>query len=250
MNRTSRPPGSSRRFGTLGFGAGQHYNGAHAGRKQTPLSVPPPPAPEPDGITREQFDSLLDWLDSDRERAGERYKSIHKRLIKIFMGRGSPAPEELADETMNRVARLASKVRPTYTGDPAHYILSVARFIFMESLHKNKVPSIGKLLPPVKTDVKADEDDSVYACLEECLSKLPANDRELVLNYYREEKQAKIDGRKRLAEQMGLAMNALRIRAFRIRAALQDCVEGCREREGQVKRNVGNRYSGEGFNAI
>ena len=54
-----------------------------------------------------------------------------------------------------------------------------------------------------------------------------AANRKLVLEYYRGEKKAKIDHRRSLAEQYGIALNALRIRAHRIRAALQECVETC-----------------------
>ena len=97
----------------------------------------------------------------------------------------------------------------------------MAGYIFKESLRRERLPAIG--MPEA---LKADEDD--FTCLEECLGKLPATDHNLVLTYYREDKQAKIDQRKELAQQLGTGMNALRIRACRIRAVLQDCVERCR----------------------
>ena len=59
------------------------------------------------------------------------------------------------------------------------------------------------------------------------MQQLTVANRELVLQYYQEEKQAKIDHRRRLAEQLGIALNALRIRAHRIRASLQECVQNC-----------------------
>ena len=59
------------------------------------------------------------------------------------------------------------------------------------------------------------------------MQRLTADNRKLVLQYYQEEKQAKIDHRKLLAEQLGIALNALRIRAHRIRASLQECVQNC-----------------------
>jgi len=54
----------------------------------------------------------------------------------------------------------------------------------------------------------------------------PAN-RSLVLDYYKEEKQAKIELRKKMALQMGISGAALRLRAHRIRAGLESCVEDC-----------------------
>jgi hypothetical protein len=35
-------------------------------------------------LTQDAFDKLLNWLDSDRERAGQKYETIRLRLIKIF----------------------------------------------------------------------------------------------------------------------------------------------------------------------
>jgi DNA-directed RNA polymerase specialized sigma24 family protein len=75
-----------------------------------------------------------------------------------------------------------------------------------------------------------------YACLEECMDKLPSNSRGLVLQYYQEEKHAKIDRRKQLAEQLGIPLNALRIRACRIRMNLHECVLQCLQQKA-VARN-------------
>src|SRR5262245_44374262 len=36
-------------------------------------------------VSREAFDLMLAWLDSDRERAGQKYEEIRYRLIKIFV---------------------------------------------------------------------------------------------------------------------------------------------------------------------
>jgi hypothetical protein len=59
------------------------------------------------------------------------------------------------------------------------------------------------------------------------MEHLTSKSRELVSVYHREEKKAKIDGRKELADRLGIGVNALRIRAHRIRAGLQECVVLC-----------------------
>jgi DNA-directed RNA polymerase specialized sigma24 family protein len=59
------------------------------------------------------------------------------------------------------------------------------------------------------------------------MNQLTPESRELVLEYYPEEKQAKIDRRKELADRLGIAVNALRIRAHRVRASLQECLFAC-----------------------
>jgi hypothetical protein len=59
------------------------------------------------------------------------------------------------------------------------------------------------------------------------MQQLTPDSRELVLQYYQGEKKAKIDHRKRLALRMGIGLNALRLRAFRIRETLYQCVQNC-----------------------
>lgn len=60
--------------------------------------------------------------------------------------------------------------------------------------------------------------------LDECLQELSDEERELITAYYQGEKTDKLKNRKKLAEQHGMPMNALRIRIFRIRKKLEDCI--------------------------
>lgn len=172
-------------------------------------------------LTQESFDQLLAWLDSDREVSGRKYEGIRTRLIKLFACRGCADSEDLADECINRVAKKLPQVISTYEGDPALYFYGVARHIHHEYLRRRPVPAPEPL--PL-----ADEDlEEEYDCLSQCLEELPLDNRKLILEYYREEKRAKIDHRKEMALRLGLAVNALRIRAYRIRAALEECVQTC-----------------------
>jgi DNA-directed RNA polymerase specialized sigma24 family protein len=179
-----------------------------------------------DEISQEQFDRLLQWLDPDREIAGTKYEGIRKRLIKIFVCRGSPAPEELSDKTINRVALKLPEIQSNYVGEPARYFYGVANNIFRESFRKEKAPIVQPSEPPKQDE----EEELIYTCLEECMDKLGPAQRDLVLGYYWQEKRDKINHRKELAESQGMGVNALRIRACRIRAALQKCVEDCRSK--------------------
>lgn len=172
-------------------------------------------------LTQDAFDSLLAWLDPDRERAGEKYEAVRRRLIKIFTCRGCRDADELADRTINRVALKAPEVSKGYVGDPALYFYGVAQKIFLEYVRKPPAS-----LPPPPQD-NSDETEREYACLERCMEGLSPTSREMVLEYYRGEKGAKVERRKRLSERLGIGQNALRIRAHRVRAALQQCVEGC-----------------------
>ena len=179
------------------------------------------PAPKKFHVLRqEDFDRLLAWLDQDRERAGLAYEKIRWRLITIFAARECPVPEELADETMDRVARRVADIRETYVGDKALYFLGVANNVPHEYL-KRPAPAE----PPPENDTE--ETERAYLCLERCLERLPADSKLLIRRYYSEEKQAKIELRKQLADELGVSLNTLRLRALRIREKLQACIERC-----------------------
>jgi RNA polymerase sigma factor (sigma-70 family) len=175
-------------------------------------------------VTQAAFDSLLSWLDPDRERAAEKYEQIRRRLIKLFTCRGRPDAEDLADETINRVTLKAPEVARDYVGDPGLYFYGVAQKVFLESLRR-KTPQPDAPAPPGPAE--AEEAEREYECLDRCMAELSPARRELVLEYYRDDRRAKIDHRRELAAKLGVAQNALRIRVHRLRATLQECVSRC-----------------------
>lgn len=89
-------------------------------------------------FTQESFDKLLAWLHPDREQAGQRYEDIRRKLIKLFLSRGCNQPEELTDETINRVAQKIDKILEEYVGDPEYYFFAVARRVCRGSLPPRK----------------------------------------------------------------------------------------------------------------
>ena len=186
-------------------------------------------------LTQDAFETLLNWLDPDRDQAGRKYEEIRVRLIKIFTCRGCLEAEDLADETINRVSLKAGHLSETYEGNPALYFYGVAQKIQLEHARKPTATELdlnrfAANSRPSSSYVPADTEVD-YQCLDECLDKLPSENRRLVLEYYQHEKQGKIAHRKRLADELGIALNALRIRAHRIRRALQDCVQHCLEEQ-------------------
>ena len=174
-------------------------------------------------VTQESFDSLLAWLDADRDRAAGKYELIRRRLIRLFTCRGRYDAEELADETINRVTLKAPEVARDYVGDPSLYFYGVAQKVLLESLRK-RPPQ-----PPEQqtTPDESEETERDYACLERCMGTLTPANRELMLEYFQNDRRAKIDHRKELAAKLGIAQNALRIRVHRIKTMLQECVLAC-----------------------
>lgn len=175
-------------------------------------------------LSQEQFDALLDWLAPGREQAGQKYEEIRTRLIKIFACRGCYEPEDLTDETINRVISRLPEIQSYFKGDRAKYFYGVANKVHLEYLRRKQ------LQPLVTPESDSNQIEVEYKCLEHCLEQLSAENRQLVIQYYQLERKARIDQRKVLAKELGIKVNALRIRAHRIRATLQECMQECLQR--------------------
>src|SRR5262245_44442773 len=80
-------------------------------------------------LTQGSFHRLLDWLDEKSDSGGQRYLDIRRRLVSYFDRKNGQAPDELADETLNRVARRLEEEGEIITDVPAHYCYIVARFV-------------------------------------------------------------------------------------------------------------------------
>jgi len=178
-------------------------------------------------LTQELLDTLLDWLDPDRERAGHKYETIRLRLIKIFTSRGCPEAEELADETINRVASKLSEIIDKWEGDPALYFFKVAQYVLAEWRPKVNKRELKKDPVVMPIDTEGNEDTPEYECLLHCLKVLRISERTLVVDYYEHQGHAKIKQHQQMATALGIAINALRIRACRIRRTLRQCVQEC-----------------------
>jgi DNA-directed RNA polymerase specialized sigma24 family protein len=176
----------------------------------------------PKGVPSEEtFEKLLRWLDPDRDKAGENYEKIRLRLIRIFTCRGCGDVEDLADETINVVASKVDWLIENYHGEPALFFYGVAKNIYHEQFKKKPPPP----LPPPPDVTQAEQECS---CLEECLNQqLTVSDRQLVLRYHEKEKQEKIRLRKQIASELGITVNALRIRVHNIHSRLRPCIEQC-----------------------
>lgn len=180
-------------------------------------------------LTQNAFEAMLNWLDSDRDRARKKYEAIRVRLTKIFVCRGCAEAEDLSDQTINRVAARVEEISDSFQGDPALYFYGVASQVHREYLRSRSVQQSVDVAADKQLLVEAvtEDIDPEYQCLERCLHHLPWENRNLVLQYYQQDRQAKIEHRQRLATELGIAVNALRIRAHRIRRALQECVQQC-----------------------
>lgn len=182
-------------------------------------------APEKWKLTREGFEQFLLTLDPDRDNAGLKYELLRSKLISFFDWRNCPFPEDHADEALNRVIKklsLGASIR-----DPSTYVFGIARMLLLEiSRASEKERSALNLLQPAPIiDVESEEMQRRVEVLQNCLAKLPERSRELITQYYEGGDGAgKIQKRRELAQRLGMAVNALRIRACRLREKLETCL--------------------------
>lgn len=180
-------------------------------------------------LTQESFEGLLTRLDPDRESAGQKYEVLRLKLVKFFEWRGSKFPEELADETLNRVARKIHSGSER-VDDPVRYSFGVARLINLERLKEEQREEAAMKERSLTADTQEGEvEDLRLECFRKCLEKLDPASRELIVNYYGEEKRDKVGYRREIAERLTVSLNTLRIRTHRIRARLERCVLNCLE---------------------
>jgi len=186
--------------------------------------------PQKQDMPREAFDDLLTWLDPNREVAISTYMDLRFALSRIFLWNQCADPQGMTDETFDRVARKLPKLKETFEGDPKLFFYGVANNLIKE--YRKKIKSFSPLEfiePSVNPLQEAEEEcpDLREECLYMCLGKLTTEKRRLILDYYSKEKQAKIIHRAKMARELGVSLEALRVRMLRIRATLLKCIEAC-----------------------
>jgi hypothetical protein len=190
------------------------------------------------------FDRLLERLDPDRNRAADKYELLRRKLVKVFECRRCAAPHDLADRALEVLERrLATDV----VHDIGAFAHGVALKLCIESGRRSsRVASIQQWHEDsAALAVDSDPEGRIVGaltaarhlqCLQPCLTKLAAADRELIIEYYRGDGPARIERRRAFAEREGLAITALRNRANAIRDRLRACVNRCLKRSLRVER--------------
>jgi hypothetical protein len=102
----------------------------------------------------------------------------------------------------------------------------------LEHSRKTKLDAVGDDLPevPVEPDIEfLDDPDERMKCLRRCvITTFTDEDKRLVVGYYDTDAGEKIkDARKRIADSFGLTLNALKVRACRLRMRLEACINEC-----------------------
>jgi DNA-directed RNA polymerase specialized sigma24 family protein len=208
------------------------------------LDAPPSPsdvAGDERGLSHLAFTRLLEWLDNGTDSHGETYLEIRRRLTAYFDRRDRPFGDDLADETLSRIGRTLERDGAIAVTPQARYCYIVAKFVLLEDIrrerrhpHANESFGLGneswdgRRVSPLVRDEESADREARLECLDRCLQEIGPEQRALIIDYHREDGRPGIERRRELAKKMGISMNALGIRACRIRAALEAQMAVCR----------------------
>lgn len=170
-------------------------------------------------LSAEAFTGLLAALHPDRDQAALRYEDLRTRLVRVFLWEHAIDPEALADDALTRLARRLEEGEQIQNV-PA-FLNGIARNLLKEESNRRQrlEPLIDLPAPVSNTDLERQ-----HAALESCLATWEPDKRQLLIAYYQGDQSARIQGRQRLAAQLGLELNALRNRALRLRDRLEACI--------------------------
>jgi len=191
-------------------------------------------------LTGSALEKLLGCLDGDPNEAGRKLLDIRKKLQKFFECNRCPDADELVDVTIDRGARRIEE--GVEVRDLPSYLTQIARFVLKEqwtSPERNIEKTEGEgsnlqLAFPAGDDSghEKQEIEERLECLEKCSGKLAPAERQRVIDYYYEQGRAKIDKRKRMADELKITLGNLRVRMHRTRERLEECILDClRERK-------------------
>lgn len=178
------------------------------------------------------FEQLLVALHPDRERAGEQYSELHRQLVRFFEWQCGYRPDEQADRVLDLVIRKIAEGENI--ANLQVYAFGVARLLLREGrkLAAREQAAHEQLLSQIQHAEAVDpleigDAQGQQAGFERCLSSLSKENREIIIAYYTGEGASKIEARRRLAATLGTDLNALRVRAHRIRTQLVRCMSHC-----------------------
>lgn len=179
-------------------------------------------------LTELAFNKLLSSLSADREEAAKRYELLRRKLIRFCESNSGIPAEDGADEIINRVARKIDE--GVAIANVFSYSYGVAKMVLKEFWREaDKIRTLAQTLSATINPNEAfnQDEDVKLRCFDSCLERLSKENQKLLLDYYQEERHAKIELRRKLAEQMKIPLNALRIRVHRIRRTLEECMKAC-----------------------
>lgn len=149
---------------------------------------------------------LCKFFGSEPHRVEVEYGKLRSRMIHYFAARRCRLPDELADEVIERA--LKQITAGAEIPDLTRYCYGIAHNLLSEQRkQKKEEPIVGDPVAPGWRSFGQPSIDERLLLLSECLAILSIRDRDLLKEYYWED-------RKEMAKRLELTSNALRLRVF------------------------------------
>jgi DNA-directed RNA polymerase specialized sigma24 family protein len=144
-----------------------------------------------------------------------------------------PFADDLADETLSRISKTLEQDGTITVTPQARFCYVIARFVLLEDIRREQRQQRRDQSTRARTGawngrraglLQAESGATLQQHLERldhCLQRLAPEQRDLIVEYYRDTGQGKIARRRDMARWLGISVNALCLRASRIRAALE-----------------------------
>jgi DNA-directed RNA polymerase specialized sigma24 family protein len=197
-------------------------------------------------VAESPFHLLLALLDPDRDAAAGKYELLRQRLVKCIVWKGCSESESdaLADTVLDRVAAKVAQGESVQNVNA--YACQVMRFVWLEHIRRRRelVTDDGEM-PEVAIEPDIDvlkDPDLRLRCLRKCMAEVVPEERDriLIVGYYDTGAGEKNkDKRRTLADQLGMTLNTMKVRACRIRERLERCINECVERLAVTKTSRG-----------
>lgn len=169
---------------------------------------------------------LLEIRCSNQDEAGVAYNELRNSLVRFFQIKGDSDPDEAADLTLDRAALKIPKDTPieNLTG----YCFGVARFIFLERVRRTKKlnDAAAEFYSKRNSSEIVQETDDEFTVLRKCFEKLTNAEKLFLRDYFADLPFSELDkSRRQTCLENDITPNNLRLRVFRLRQRLENCVK-------------------------
>lgn len=167
----------------------------------------------------------------------EQHGKLRQRLMVFFNNRNPQLADELADETIFRLIKQLKAGLGIPPGEFEAYSVGIAKNVWLECLRRSPLNSAEPIesadsqpIEIVSRNTEALsrlESEAIRKCVNNCLGRLKADDRLLILEYFKDNWNEQKESRKRLSRQFGLESSSLTNKAWSILRKLNKCVKEC-----------------------
>lgn len=176
---------------------------------------------------------FLKTLDAESSGAAEKYLILRERLERFFEWRDFENVEELTDIVFDRVVKKIAEGEKIENAEA--FCISVAKFLLLEKrredLQKVELDENSREIVSGEIEKDSIEEELIkskrFDCLDKCLAEFPPDKRKLLIGYFDTDEETLIPKRKKLAENLGVNLNSLRIRISRLKTKLENCTKKC-----------------------